>query len=80
VSQIAGVRPGAEVLLSAVGDTKIKRALSQIDALERAGFPPDGVSANYYRHVHNRIATRQPIHPYSAEQHAAHIVAMAVPR
>ena len=80
VSQIAGVRPGAEMHLSAVSATNIKRALSQIDALERAGFSANGVSPNYYRHVHSRIVTRQPIRPYTAEQHAAHVAAMAVPR
>ena len=80
MSQIAGVRPGAEMLLSAVSATKISRALSQIDALERAGFSADGVSPNYYRHVRSRIVTRQPIRPDTAEQHAAHVAAMAVPR
>jgi len=78
LSCIAGIQPGAELLLSTAGRTKVKRALQQIETLETNGFPPADVSPNHYRHVHNRIATRQAIRPYTAEQHIAYLTARTV--
>lgn len=78
LSQIEGVTPGGEVLLLMVGNTKVKRALLQIDTLEAAGFEPADVSPSYYRHVHNRITAGQPIRPYSTAQHEAHMAARQV--
>ena len=78
LSRIEGVHPGGEVLLLATGNTKVKRALLQIDALEADGYDPADVSPAYYRHVHNRIAARQPIRPYSMAQHEAHLAAQRV--
>ena len=78
LSRIEGITPGGEVLLLATGNAKVKRALLQIDALEAAGLEPAEVSPAYYRHVHNRIAARQPIRPYSEAQHAAHLAAQRV--
>ena len=76
--RIEGVGPGGGVLLLASGKAKVKRALSQIDALEARGFEPTEVSPSYYRHVHNRIAAAQPIRHYSEAQHAAHLAARKV--
>lgn len=78
LSRIKGVTPGGEVLLLVTGNTKVKRALLQIDALEAAGFEPAEVSPAYYRHIHNRIAAIQPIRAYSKAQHAAHFAAQRV--
>lgn len=78
LSRIEGVHPGGEVLLLATGNTKVKRALLQIDVLEAAGFEPADVSPDYYRHVHNRITAGQPIRPYTEPQHAAHRAARRV--
>ncbi len=78
LSRIEGVDPGGEVLLLATGNTKVKRALLQIDALEADGFEPADVSPAYYRHVHNRIATRRPIRAYSMAQHEAYLAAQRV--
>lgn len=78
LSRIEGVTPGGEVLLLATGNAKVKRALLQIDALEAAGFEPADVSPAYYRHVHNRITSGQPIHAYSTAQHAAYLAARRV--
>ena len=69
--RISGVRPGGELLLSTTGNTRVKRALLAIDDLEAGGFEPERVSPAYYRHIHNRIATRNPIRPYEELQHAA---------
>lgn len=78
LSRIEGVHPGGEVLLLATGNTKVKRALLQIDALETDGFEPAGVSPAYYRHIHNRIAARRPIRPYSIAQNEAYLAAQRV--
>lgn len=77
-SCIEGVSPGGEVLLLVTGNTKVKRALLQIDALEAVGFEPANVSPAYYRHVHNRITAGQPIRPYSTAQHEAHLAGRRV--
>ncbi|WP_420346523.1 DUF2840 domain-containing protein [Pelagibius sp.] len=77
-SRIKGVQPGGEVLLLAIGNAKVKRALLQIDVLETKGFEPADVSIVYYRHVHNRIATRRPIRAYSEAQHSAHLAGRRV--
>lgn len=78
LSRIEGVHPGGDVLLLASGNTKVKRALLQIDALELAGFEPTHVSPAYYRHVHNRITIGRPVSTYSEAQHRAHMVARRV--
>lgn len=73
LSRIEGVHPGGEMLLLASGNTKVKRALLQIDTLEADGFDPVDVSPAYYRHVHNRITSGQPVRAYTEAQHAAHM-------
>lgn len=78
LSRVEGVHPGGEVLLLAVGNAKVKRALSAADALEEAGFDPADISPDYYRHVHNRITAGQPIRPYTDQQHTAHLAAQQV--
>lgn len=77
-ARIAGVHPGGKILLQANGGTKVKRALLAVDALETEGFDPADVSPAYYRHVHNRIATRQSVRAYAMAQHAAHLAARRV--
>ncbi|MDJ0683718.1 MAG: DUF2840 domain-containing protein [Alphaproteobacteria bacterium] len=78
LSRVEGVYPGGEVLLLAVGNTKVKRTLSVVDALEDAGFDPADASPDYYRHVHNRITVGQPVRPYTDQQHTAHMAAQRV--
>jgi len=78
LSRIPGVCPGGEVLLLVTGNTKVKRALLQIDVLEADGFDPADVSPAYYRHVHNRIAAGQPVRAYSRDQHAAYLASQEV--
>lgn len=78
LSRISGVHPGGDILLLATGNTKVKRALLQIDVLEAAGFDAADVSPAYFRHVHNRIAASREVTPYSRDQHAAFLAAKAV--
>ena len=72
LTSIEGVDPGGEVLLAVMGNTRVKRALAQIDALELREVEPAEVSPSYYRYLHNRIATGLPIRPYREPQQAAH--------
>lgn len=78
LSRVEGVSPGGEVLLLANGKAKVKRALSQIDGLEAAGFDPADVSPAYYRHVHNRITAGLPGRAYSEAQHQAYLATREV--
>jgi len=71
LTRIDGVHPGGEILLKAVGKSKVKQALSLVDSLEDSDFDPGKVSQAYYRHAHNRISVRQPIQPYTKAQHNA---------
>lgn len=78
LSRIGGVRPGGEMLLLVVGKAKVNRGLDLIDTVENAGFEAADVSPAYYRHVHNRIASRRPVRAYSKAQHEAHLAALRV--
>ena len=71
VDTVAGVSPGAEILLEAFGDGPVRRAFAVIDAVEGAGFDPCGVSANYWRVARNRLTAHQVPRPYGQAEHAA---------
>lgn len=68
---LAGVWPGAEVLLSASGDGPVRRAFAVIDAVEAAGMEPAEVSPDYWRVAHNRLAAHEAPRPYGLAEHAA---------
>ena len=71
--RIAGVVPGARILLRADGELAVKTVLAAIDAIETDGIDPCAVAATYWRMVGNRLAARRPLPAYTAERHAAHI-------
>ena len=71
--RIAGVSPGARILLRADGELAVKTVLAAIDAIETDGIDPCAVAATYWRMVGNRLAARRPLPAYTAERHAAHI-------
>lgn len=71
VDTVAGVSPGAEILLQAFGDGPVRRAFAVIDAVEGAGFEPCGISADYWRVASNRLAVHQAPRPYGRAEHAA---------
>ncbi len=71
--RIAGVMPGARILLRADGEQQVKAVLGVIDAIEAQGFDPAAVAVAYWRMVGNRLAARQPLPHYTAERHAAHL-------
>jgi hypothetical protein len=78
--RIPGITPGAEVLLEVAGETRVRKAFEAIDAIEAQGIDPAEVSPAYYSHLHQRILSRLPIRPYSAEQHRAHLLEKALHR
>jgi hypothetical protein len=73
IQRIAGVAPGACILLRAEGERQVKAVLAVIDVIEAAGINPCAVAATYWRTVGNRLAARQPLPEYTAERHAAHV-------
>ncbi|TFL11104.1 DUF2840 domain-containing protein [Pusillimonas noertemannii] len=78
IQRVAGVSPGARILLRAEGERRIKAVLSAIDAIEAAGIPPVRVSTAYWRTVDNRLAARLALPAYTAERHAAHCARSAL--
>lgn len=71
--RIAGVAPGARILLRADGEQQVKAVLEVIDAIEALGIEPAAVAATYWRTVGNRLAARQTLPDYTIERHAAHL-------
>ncbi len=65
------LRPGGNLLLSTHGWPKVERMLQAVDAIEALGINPAQASPDYWRHLHNRLATAQPAHPYTRLQHRA---------
>ena len=73
MQRVAGVLPGARILLRADGETGVKAVLSVIDAIELSGIDPCAVAPIYWRTVGNRLAARQPLPAYTPERHAAYL-------
>ena len=71
--RIAGVVPGARILLRADGEEQVKAVLEKIDAIEALGIEPAAAAATYWQTVGNRLAARQPLPHYTSERHAAHV-------
>jgi len=78
LQRVAGVSPGARLLLHADGRPAVRAALACIDAIEAAGLAPVSVSPDYWRTVHNRLAARQPPPAYTTERHAAYLARRAL--
>jgi hypothetical protein len=71
--RVAGVVPGARILLRVDGELQVKAVLAVIDSIEASGIDPCAVAVTYWRTVGNRLAARQPLPEYTPERHAAHI-------
>ncbi|MBZ9683565.1 MULTISPECIES: DUF2840 domain-containing protein [unclassified Mesorhizobium] len=70
-STVAYVRPGADILLTAIGWPNVEKVLKIIDAIEAIGIDPIDVSPDYWRHAHSRLAARQAPRPYTRQRHEA---------
>jgi Protein of unknown function (DUF2840) len=73
IQRVAGVVPGAHILLRAEGERQVKAALAVIDAGEASGIDPCTVAVAFWRTVGNRLAARQALPECTVERHAAHI-------
>ena len=73
VQRIAGVQPGARLLLHAEGGQQVQSVLPKIDAIEALGIDPVAVSPAYWRTLGNRLSARLPIPVYTVERHAAYL-------
>ena len=58
LTRIPGIMPGAEILLSAIGKTQVKRALQAIDHLRNDGDVLASVAPHKWRTIHNSIQTK----------------------
>lgn len=73
VQRIAGIQPGARLLLCAEGERQVQSVLPQIDAIEALGINPAAVSPAYWRTLGNRMSARLPLPAYTVERHAAYL-------
>lgn len=73
IQRIAGIQPGARLLLCAEGELQVQSVLPQIDAIETLGIDPAAVSPAYWRTLGNRLTAHRPLPGYTAERHAAYL-------
>ena len=73
VQRIAGIQPGARLLLCAEGELQVQSVLPQIDAIEALDIDPVSVSPAYWRTLGNRLSARLPLPVYTPERHAAYL-------
>ncbi|MEL6361748.1 MAG: DUF2840 domain-containing protein [Pseudomonadota bacterium] len=58
ITRVPGVMPGAEILLSAIGKTQVKRVLRAIDHFRNDGVALVSVPPHQWRTIHNSIQTK----------------------
>jgi hypothetical protein len=73
VQRIAGIHPGACLLLCAEGEQQVQLVLPYIDAIETLGIDPAAASPAYWRTLGNRMTARLPLPVYTAERHTAYL-------
>ncbi len=73
VQRIAGIQPGARLLLHAEGEQQVQSVLPQIDTIETLGIDPVSVSPAYWRTLGNRLSARLPLPAYTVARHAAYL-------
>ena len=78
VQRIAGVVPGAALLLHADGAPKVQTVLRLIDTIEGQRIDPADVAESYWRTVHNRLAAHVDVMPYTQDRHAAYLAGRAL--
>lgn len=73
VQRIAGIQPGARLLLCAEGERQVQLVLPQIDAIEALGVDPAATSPAYWRTLGNRLSAHLPLPAYTTERHAVYL-------
>jgi Protein of unknown function (DUF2840) len=69
--RIAGIQPGAHLLLHAQGEQPVQSVLQQIDAIEALGIDSVAVSPAYWRTLGEHLAAQRPLLAYTAAWHSA---------
>jgi hypothetical protein len=75
IQRVVGIAPGATVLLHVRGPKKVPVALQLMDAIEAQQIHCADVAPGYWRTIHNRLTGRTEAAVYTAERHAAHLLA-----
>jgi hypothetical protein len=78
LQRIAGIVPGAMLLLHVRTGAKVQAVLRLIDAIEATRIDPADVAPTYWRMVHNRLAARVEVSPYTPDRHAAYLLRRAL--
>jgi Protein of unknown function (DUF2840) len=74
VQHIAGIAPGAALLLYVRTAGKVQAVLRLIDAVEDTRVDPADVAPSYWRMVHNRLVARVEAPPYTLDRHTAFLL------
>jgi len=77
--RIAGVQPGARLLLNVEGHHQVRSVLERIDVIEALGIVPAATSPAYWRTLGNRLAARLALPEYTIERHTAWLAGRALP-
>ena len=72
--RVIGIVPGAMLLLHVGTAGKVQAALRLIDAIEATRIELAEVAPSYWRMVHNRLAARVEVPPYTPERHGAYLL------
>ena len=70
-STVAYVRPGADILLTAIEWPNVEKVLKIIDAIDAIGVDPIDVSPGYWRHTHSRLTAGEAPRPDKRPRHEA---------
>ena len=73
LSSIAGVHPGATLLLQVQGHRHVQQMLQLIQSIEEQRIAPADVAPSYWRTVHNRLVARSEIGRYTRARHTAYL-------
>ncbi len=71
VACLEGVAPGAQLLLHATTTATTRQVLDTITAIEAQWIPPEDVSEDYWRVLHQRLVAGVMLPVYTAAEHAA---------
>jgi hypothetical protein len=71
VQRVAGIAPGAALLLRVEENHRVQRVLRLIDAIQAQKMDPATVSPCFWRVLQNRLATSDETPVYTPARHAA---------
>jgi Protein of unknown function (DUF2840) len=72
------VDPGGDILLRQQGWPKVVLVFRALDAIDALGIAPEDVAPDYWRHVHNRLASGLSPRGYDHARHRAWLARRAL--